>query len=125
MAVLFFYFNKRDDGMDEVISICKLAIECIVNGNYGVLKEKNALTRVAAQDIQRVLSEYNPDMMPVMPPDDYFEQAPYIGEYRDGSGWYVDIDLWYPSGQSDLTLQLDIRKNQSQLAFIIDDIRVM
>ena len=109
----------------KIAQICKIAMECIVSGHYRPLEDRHALTRVSEQDIRRVLKEYNSKELPVMPPDTYFEESAYVGEYRDGSGWYVDIDLWYPSGQSDLTLQLDIRKNQSQLAFIIDDIRVM
>ncbi len=111
--------------MKEISEICKLSVACIVQNDYRPLEECNALTRVPEADIKRVLSEYDSDRQPVMPPDDYFEQAPYVIAYRDGSGWSVDIDLWYPSGRSDLTLQLDIRKTQEGLKFIIDDLLVM
>lgn len=113
------------DIMKSVVEICRLAMRCIVQDDYKPLEVCNALTRTAQADIKRVLSEYDPSRLPVMPPDDYFEQAPCVIAYRDGSGWHVDIDFWYPSGQSDLTLQLDIRKKQGQLSFIIDDIHVM
>ena len=36
-----------------------------------------------------------------------------------------NANLWYPDGESDLTLQLDIRKRGNQLAFIIDDLHVL
>lgn len=111
--------------MDEIYCICKLAMECIVHSNYTLLKDCKALTRVSENDIKRVLAEYNPNELPVMPLDSYFKETAYIGTYTDGSGYYVDINFWYPSGESDLTLQLDIRKQQGKLSFIIDDIHVL
>lgn len=111
--------------MNEISEICKLAMECIVRDDYSPLEICNALKRVTEADIKRVLLEYDPDGQPVMPPDGYFEQVPCVIPYHDNSGWHVDIDFWYSSGQSDLTLLLDIRKRQGQLSFIIDDLRVM
>ena len=111
--------------MDEVYHICKAAMACIVSDDYTILERQNALTRVSKADIKRVLTEYNPNEAPVMPSDDYFEKAAYIVQYKDGSGCHVDIDLWYPSGRSDLTLQLDIRSRGCRLRFIVDDIRVL
>ena len=110
---------------EELIQICKSAMACIVEDSYTFLEEQQALSRVSSKDIRRVLKEYSPRERPVMPPDSYFEESAYMGEYRDGSGWYVDINLWYPDGESDLTLQLDIRKRGNQLAFIIDDLHVL
>lgn len=110
---------------EEIIQICKSAMACIVEDSYTFLEEQQALSRVSSKDIRRVLKEYSPRERPVMPPDSYFEESAYVGEYRDGSGWYVDINLWYPDGESDLTLQLDIRKRGNQLAFIIDDLHVL
>ena len=98
---------------------------CIVEDSYTFLEEQQALARTSGQDIKCVLKEYSPREQPVMPPDSYFEESAYMGEYRDGSGWYVDINLWYPDGESDLTLQLDIKKCGNQLAFIIDDLHVL
>lgn len=109
----------------KIAQICKTAMECIVSGDYRPLEDRHALTRVSEQDIRRVLKEYNPTELPVMPPDSYFEESAYVGEYQDGSGWYVDINLWYSNGESDLTLQLDIWKRGNQLAFIIDDLHVL
>ena len=111
--------------MDEIYRICQFAMDCIVHGSYKLLNDCNALARVSESDIKRVLAEYNPGKSPVMPPDSYFKESAYIIEYRDGSGYHVDINLWYPSGESDLTLQLDIRKRQGRLSFIIDDIHVL
>lgn len=110
---------------EEIIQICKSAMACIVEDSYTFLEEQQALSRVSPKDIRRVLKEYSPIERPVMPPDSYFEESAYVGEYRNGSGWYVDINLWYPDGESDLTLQLDIRKRGNQLAFIIDDLHVL
>lgn len=111
--------------MEEVYRICKLAMECIVSSNYMLLKKLNALTRVSESDIRRVLAEYNPDEHPVMPPDNFFEEAAYIGKYSDGSGYHADINLWYKTGESDLTLQLDIRGKSNKLKFTIDDLHVL
>ena len=108
-----------------IFGICKRTIECIVSGRYGPLEECRALSRVSEQDIERVLKEYSPRERPIMPPDSYLEEAADVYEYRDGSGWHVDIDLWYPGGVSDLTLQLDIRKQRNHLSFIVDDLHVL
>lgn len=94
----------------KIYRICKMTIECIVSGRYGPLEECCALSRVSEQGIECALKEYNPRERPIMPPDSYLEEAADVYDYRDGSGWHVDIDLWYPGGVSDLTLQLDIRK---------------
>ena len=110
---------------EEIIQICKFAMACIVEDSYTFLEEQQALSRVSSKDIRRVLKEYSPRERPVMPPDSYFEESVDVYEYRDGSGWHVDINLWYPDGESDLTLQLDIRKRGNQLAFIIDDLHVL
>ena len=111
--------------MTEIYRICKLAMECIVSDNYEPLRTENALTRVSERDIKRVLAEYNPSERPVMPPDGYFEKAAYINTYTDGSGYHVDINLWYEAGESDLTLQLDIRKKDNRFVFIIEDLHVL
>ena len=87
-------------------------MECIVSGNYEPLRKANALTRVSESDIKRVLAEYSPGEAPVMQPDGYFEKTPYFNTYTDGSGYHVGINLWYGSGESDLTLQLDIRNRR-------------
>ncbi len=91
--------------MEEIHKICQLAMACIVSGSFEPLEKQRALTRVTERDIRRVLAEYNPNESPVMPPERYFEEAAYINEYNDGSGYHVDINLWYPSGESDLRYQ--------------------
>ena len=83
------------------------------------------LSRVSESDIRRVLNEYNSNESIMIPPDDYYEKI-YINEYKDGSGYHVDIDLWYCNGRSDLTLQVDIQKKEcNELSFKIDDLRVL
>ena len=118
-------WRENETVTEEIIQICKSAMACIVEDSYTFLEEQQALSRVSSKDIRRVLKEYSPRERPVMPPDSYFEESAYVGEYRDGSGWYVDINLWYPYGESDLTLQLDIRKRGNQLEFIFDDLHVL
>ncbi len=111
--------------MDEIIRICKHVIECMVDNDYELLAKEGALTRVSEKDIKRVLNEYNPGAGIINPPDDYY-QCVYVNEYKDGSGYNVDLDLWYYDGQSDLTLQIDIRKKgYDELVFRIDDLRVL
>ena len=110
---------------EKIFQICKMTIECIVSSRYGPLEERRALSRVSEQDIERALKEYSPGERPIMPPDSYLKEAADVYEYRDSSGWHVDIDLWYPGGVSDLTLQLDIRKQRNHLSFIVDDLHVL
>lgn len=111
--------------MEDIIRICKHVIECMVDSDYKLLENEGALTRVSEKDIKRVLNDYNSSENIIMPPDDYYQHI-YINEYKDGSGYHVDLDLWYRDGQSDLTLQLDIRKKgYGKLIFIIDDLRVL
>lgn len=110
---------------EEIIQICKSVMACIADDSYAFLEEPQALSRVSSKDIRRVLKAYSPREQPIMPPDSYLEEAVDVYEYRDGSGWHVDIDLWYPGGVSDLTLQLDIRKQRNHLSFIVDDLHVL
>ena len=110
--------------MEEIYAICKAAMTCIVRNDYTFLREQNALTRVSEADIKRVLAEYDPSQNPVMPPDSCYKAPAYICTYTDGAGYFVCINFWYPSGQSDLELQLDIRKRGDGFCFIINDILV-
>ncbi len=111
--------------MEEIIKICKHVIECMVNDNYELLEIEGALERVSERDIKRVLHEYNPDENIIIPPEEYYKKI-YVNKYNDGSGYHVDVDLWYYSGRSDLTLQLDLRqKEENELEVIIDDLRVL
>lgn len=111
--------------MEEIIKICKHVIECMVNDNYELLEIEGALVRVSERDIKRVLHEYNPDENIIIPPEEYYKKI-YVNKYNDGSGYHVDVDLWYYSGRSDLTLQLDLlQKEENELEVIIDDLRVL
>lgn len=111
--------------MEEIIRLCKYVMECMVNDDYDILEKDGMLVRVSEKDIKRVLHEYNPNGDIIIPPDDCYDKI-YINQYNDGSGYHVDIDLWYCSGRSDLTLQLDIRRNgNNELTAIIDDLRVL
>ena len=111
--------------MEEIIKICKHVIECMVNDNYELLEIEGALERVSERDIKRVLHEYNPDENIIIPPEEYYKKI-YVNKYNDGSGYHVDVDLWYYSGRSELTLQLDLRqKEENELEVIIDDLRVL
>lgn len=56
-----------------------------------------------------------------MPANQYFDELD-INEYSDKSGYWVDIDIFYENQMSDLTLQLDFRKNGLVL---IDDLHVL
>lgn len=111
--------------MEEIVKKCKHVIECMVNDNYELLEIEGALERVSERDIKRVLHEYNPDENIIIPPEEYYKKI-YINKYNDESGYHVDVDLWYYSGRSDLTLQLDLRqKEENELEVIIDDLRVL
>ena len=111
--------------MEEIIKICKHVIECMVNDNYELLEIEGALETLSERHNKRVLHEYNPDENIIIPPEEYYKKI-YVNKYNDGSGYHVDVDLWYYSGRSDLTLQLDLRqKEENELEVIIDDLRVL
>ena len=65
---------------EKIIQICKSAMACIVDDSYAFLEEQQALSRASEQDIKRVLREYNPEELPVMPPDSYFEESADVYE---------------------------------------------
>lgn len=111
--------------MTEIYDICKKVMECIIYNDYEALRKERALERTSESDIKRILFEYDPYQMPIMPPNDYFEKSADIYTYNDGSGYAVDINFWYKTGESDLTLQLDIRHNKGKLWFSVDDVHVL
>lgn len=105
----------------EVREYCKYIIQCLVDENFVELEEKGILDRVSEEDIKRVLKEYDAKNYISMPPMNYFNEIS-INEYKDKSGYWVDIDLYYLNEVSDLTLQLDFRKSGK---VIIDDLHVL
>lgn len=107
--------------MKKIVETCKYVVRCMVYDEYSELEKKGILSIVSESDIKRVLLEYDSNKKIIMPPEEYFDEIDII-EYNDKSGYYIDIDLWYSTGQSDLTLQLDIKKDGKVL---IEDIRVM
>ncbi|MDE5782213.1 MAG: hypothetical protein K2I03_12185 [Lachnospiraceae bacterium] len=105
----------------QITEICKYIVQCIVNENYKELENRGILDRVSEKDLRRRLSEYKAGEHTIMPPDQYFDNLE-IHEYNNKSGYWVDIDLWYIDGRSDLTLQLDIGKDEK---ILIDDLHVL
>ncbi len=105
----------------EVIEYCKNIVQCLVNEDYADLEKKGILGRVSQEDIKRVLLEYDDRNHITMPANQYFDELD-INEYSDKSGYWVDIDIFYENQMSDLTLQLDFRKNGLVL---IDDLHVL
>lgn len=105
----------------EVREYCKYIIQCLVHENFVELGEKGILDRVSEEDIKRVFKEYDEKKYISMPPMNYFNEI-IINEYKDKSGYWVDIDLYYLNEVSDLTLQLDFRKSGKA---IIDDLHVL
>lgn len=105
----------------EIIEYCKYIVQCLVNENYADLEKNGILDRVSQEDIKRVLLEYDKHHHISMPSNQYFHELD-INEYDDQSGYWVDIAIFYPDQMSDLTLQLDFRKNG---LVRIDDLRVL
>ena len=82
---------------------------------------KKVIRIATEEDMKRVFEEYDAKNHISMPPISYFKELE-INEYNDHSGYWVDIDLFYNNQISDLTLQLDFRKNGK---VIIDDLHVL
>lgn len=105
----------------EVREYCQYIVQCLVDEKFVELETKGILTRVSEEDIKRVFNEYDDKNHISMPPISYFKELE-IHEYNDHSGYWIDIDLFYNNQISDLTLQLDFRKNGK---VIIDDLHVL
>lgn len=105
----------------EVIEYCKYIVQCLVNEDYADLEKKGILARVSQEDIKRVLLEYDGQNHISMPTNQYFNELD-VNEYNDKSGYWIDINMFYNDQMSDLTLQLDFRKNGLVL---IDDLHVL
>lgn len=105
----------------EVIEYCKYIVQCLVNEDYVDLQKKGILDRVSQEDIKRVLLEYDKQNHISMPTNQYFNELD-VNEYNDKSGYWIDIEMFYNSQKSDLTLQLDFRKNG---VVLIDDLHVL
>ncbi|WP_143407005.1 DUF7668 domain-containing protein [Faecalibacterium sp. An121] len=105
----------------EIIEYCKYIVRCLVNEDYSDLEKRGILDRVLRKDIKRVLSEYDNRSHITMPPNQYFDKLD-INEYSDKSGYWIDINMFYNNRTSDLTLQLDFRKNG---LVMIDDLHVL
>ena len=105
----------------EIIEYCQYIVRCLVNEDYSDLEKRGILDRVSREDIKRVLSEYDNRSHITMPTTQYFDKLD-INEYSDGSGYWIDINMFYNDRTSDLTLQLDFRKNG---LVMIDDLHVL
>lgn len=105
----------------EILECCKYIVRCLVNEDYSDLEKRGIMDRVSREDVKRVLSEYDSKSYITMPTNQYFDKLD-INEYSDKSGYWVDINMFYNNQTSDLTLQLDFRKNG---LVIIDDLHVL
>lgn len=105
----------------EVIEYCKYIVRCLVDEDYVDLEKKGILDKVSQEDIKRVLLEYDEQNHISMPTNQYFNELD-VNEYNDKSGYWIDIDIFYNNQMSDLTLQLDFRKNG---VVLIDDVHVL
>lgn len=109
------------EDINQVKEYCKFVVQCLVNKNYQELMEKGILNRVSEKDIKSRLDEYNSGEYIVMPPNSYFDKLE-VHEYNNKTGYWIDIDLWYTDGISDLTLQLEVGKDEK---ILIEDLRVL
>ena len=105
----------------KVMEYCKYIVQCLVYEDYSALEKKGILNRVSKEDIKKVLLEYDKKHHISMPTTQYFNEL-NVNEYNDKSGYWVDIDVFYNNQMSDLTLQIDFRKNGLVL---IDDLHIL
>lgn len=112
--------------MEELIELCKKVVRYIVEDNYKALEQEKALSRVSEKDIKRVLENYG-GALSLLPDNAFKSNAFEVYKYKDNTGYKIDLDLWINEIRSDLTLQLEVKTNNSDkiTSYRILDILVM
>lgn len=112
--------------MKQLIALCNKIVKCIIEEDYDYLERENALIRVSKLDIIRVVEEYG-GTLSLIPDEAFSTDAFEVYKYNDNSGYKIDLDLWIDGVRSDLTLQLEVKTDNSSKikSFIILDILVL
>ena len=98
-------------------------VELLVHGDYAAIERRTGGVRLHAEHLAEAVAEYGRRL--VVPPAG---AAPLdVIEFQDGSGWAVVVDLWTTEeGESDLSLELTVRRSQvGPLRIEVDNLHVM
>ncbi|NBF11429.1 DUF7668 domain-containing protein [Pseudomonas sp. Fl4BN1] len=98
-------------------------IEALSCADFDKLSANQWLGRLAAQDVAQRIDEYGKRLL--LPPTPFLQNVD-LHEYRDGSGWALDIPLWTEEeGISDLTLSLELLVDPRGSRLQMTDLRVL
>jgi len=108
----------------EAISKIQMLVNALVHSDWKTLEGMGVCQRVPVQDLQRVLVEYGISL--AEHPGSAWPACMEIYSTMDPDLWFVDLALWGPDGETDLTLQLSVaRSAESVLSLTINDLRVL
>lgn len=109
---------------DSAVEQLKEIVSLLVKADWTSLSETSWCAMVKPEDIARVLSRYDVDLIE-HPPG---ELLPSMDIYPllDESGWAVDLWLWDIKGKTDLTLHLRVSQEPgNRISLVIEDLRVL
>jgi hypothetical protein len=95
-------------------------------GEYETLERDGRAGRLTANELRQAVDGYPATLIPL--PDDAFDVAgdAYVIAGSDPPEWAIDQDMWTTEeGQSDLTLQVDVRFRDGEYRVEITDLHVL
>ncbi len=96
----------------------------LVERNYRKLEEDGRAGRLTAEELEFALNRYRRRL--VDPPGEAFETAKATQISGDKRQWAILLDLWTAEeGQSDLTLEVSLRRMDGGVVVLIDDLHVL
>jgi len=100
-------------------------MEALVRKDYLFIESESLAGRLSAAEIETAIRDYGGNITPI--PDDILEQLEVIPlENTENPTWFIDLDLWINSKQSDLTLSMEVvRDNTGKLIANILDLHVL
>jgi hypothetical protein len=92
--------------------------------DWSALVALGACHRVPVQDLERVVGEYAIELLEH--PDSAWPACMDVYQTSDPDQWLVEVTLWGPGGETDLTLKLSvIRVTDDHFGVVINDLRVL
>jgi len=108
----------------KAISGLKLLAEALARSDWEALEGMGACSRVPVEDLRRVLDENGIGL--AEHPESAWPKCLDIYPTVNPGLWLVDLALWGPEGETDLTLQLSVSRSAgSVFSLTINDLRVL
>lgn len=112
--------------MNDIIkNLLKSLVALLVNSKFSEIVDQNENGRLSLTDIETALKDYPGTI--TLPPESAYDAACVYDMYDEKTeARQIEFDLWYDDEVSDLTLSVDVRKNDSgEFVISIDDIHVL